>query len=120
MIAPRDHQGSSRDGQVIRRGTLENAWTVGLWVLTRSFRLPPGLLPGVARSHPETSGNKNPSRARPNHRQKVGMAQAIPNILVVEDDRETRSLIAKSLRNNACNWATAGPRDGPRHDRPGG
>jgi two-component system OmpR family response regulator len=35
------------------------------------------------------------------------MAQAIPNILVVEDDRETRSLIAKYLRNNACNVATA-------------
>jgi len=35
------------------------------------------------------------------------MARAIPNILVVEDDRETRSLIAKYLRNNACNVATA-------------
>ena len=35
------------------------------------------------------------------------MAQAIPNILVVEDDRETRSLIAKYLRNNACNVTTA-------------
>src|SRR3954449_12207964 len=100
MIAP-------RDGQLIRRGTLEHASTVGLWVLTRSFRPPPGLLPGVARSHPETSGNKNPSRARPNHRQKIGMAQAIPNILVVEDDRETRALIARYLRSNACNVTTA-------------
>ena len=35
------------------------------------------------------------------------MAQAIPNILVVEDDRETRTLIAKYLRSNACNVATA-------------
>ena len=35
------------------------------------------------------------------------MAQATPNILVVEDDRETRSLIAKYLRSNACNVATA-------------
>jgi two-component system OmpR family response regulator len=35
------------------------------------------------------------------------MAQAIPNILVVEDDRETRSLIAKYLRSNACNVTTA-------------
>jgi two-component system, OmpR family, response regulator len=35
------------------------------------------------------------------------MAQAAPNILVVEDDRETRSLIAKYLRSNACNVATA-------------
>src|SRR6185369_12872448 len=75
--------------------------------LNEVFRPPPRLLPGVAPSHSETSGNKNPSRARPNHRQKVGMAQAIPNILVVEDDRETRSLIAKYLRNNACNVATA-------------
>ena len=31
---------------------------------------------------------------------------ANPNILVVEDDRETRTLIAKYLRNNACNVTT--------------
>jgi two-component system OmpR family response regulator len=31
------------------------------------------------------------------------MANSSPNILVVEDDRETRTLIAKYLRNNACN-----------------
>jgi two-component system, OmpR family, response regulator len=31
------------------------------------------------------------------------MAIPSPNILVVEDDRETRALIAKYLRNNACN-----------------
>jgi DNA-binding response OmpR family regulator len=30
-----------------------------------------------------------------------------PNILVVEDDRETQALIAKYLRNNACNVTTA-------------
>jgi len=35
------------------------------------------------------------------------MAQATPNILVVEDDRETRMLIAKYLRANACNVTTA-------------
>lgn len=32
---------------------------------------------------------------------------ATPNILVVEDDRETRSLIAKYLRTNSCNVTTA-------------
>jgi two-component system, OmpR family, response regulator len=31
-----------------------------------------------------------------------------PNILVVEDDRETRTLIAKYLRNNACNVTVVG------------
>ena len=36
------------------------------------------------------------------------MTQASPNILVVEDDRETRTLIAKYLRSNSCNVATAG------------
>jgi two-component system OmpR family response regulator len=36
------------------------------------------------------------------------MAQASPNILVVEDDRETRTLIARYLRTNACNVATVG------------
>ena len=35
------------------------------------------------------------------------MAQAAPHILVVEDDRETRALIAKYLRTNACNVTTA-------------
>src|SRR5579859_5989643 len=35
------------------------------------------------------------------------MAPVPPNILVVEDDRETRTLIAKYLRNNACNVTTA-------------
>src|ERR1700759_5860909 len=35
------------------------------------------------------------------------MATASPNILVVEDDRETRTLIAKYLRTNACNVTTA-------------
>jgi two-component system OmpR family response regulator len=32
---------------------------------------------------------------------------ASPNILVVEDDRETRALIARYLRTNACNVTTA-------------
>jgi two-component system, OmpR family, response regulator len=35
------------------------------------------------------------------------MAQTSPNILVVEDDRETRALVAKYLRNNSCNVTTA-------------
>ncbi len=35
------------------------------------------------------------------------MATAPPNILVVEDDRETRALIAKYLRSNGCNVTTA-------------
>jgi two-component system, OmpR family, response regulator len=43
------------------------------------------------------------------------MPTASPNILVVEDDRETRTLIAKYLRNNDCNVTTAG--DGREMDR---
>jgi two-component system OmpR family response regulator len=35
------------------------------------------------------------------------MATTSPNILVVEDDRETRTLIAKYLLSNACNVTTA-------------
>ena len=38
---------------------------------------------------------------------KTGMTQAVPNVLVVEDDRETRALIAEYLRNNSCNVTTA-------------
>src|SRR5262245_49865691 len=40
---------------------------------------------------------------RPNLGQTELMAIPSPNILVVEDDRETRTMIAKYLRNNACN-----------------
>jgi two-component system OmpR family response regulator len=36
------------------------------------------------------------------------MAQPSPNILVVEDDRETRTLIANYLRANSCYVTTAG------------
>jgi two-component system, OmpR family, response regulator len=35
------------------------------------------------------------------------MSTASPHVLVVEDDRETRALIAKYLRANACNVTTA-------------
>jgi two-component system, OmpR family, response regulator len=35
------------------------------------------------------------------------MSTTTPHILVVEDDRETRALIAKYLRGNNCNVATA-------------
>src|SRR6266496_141970 len=84
----------------------EDVPTVGLTTLTRPFRRLAGVLRRVAGVALETSGNKNPSRAPPNHRQEF-MAQPPPNILVVEDDRETRTLIAKYLRNNACNVTTA-------------
>src|SRR6185437_4927341 len=75
-------------------------WLIGL---TRPLRG----LPDVAGRPPETSGNKNPSPPGANHRQKSGMAQPSPNILVVEDDRETRALIAKYLRTHACHVTTA-------------
>src|SRR3954465_5029307 len=35
------------------------------------------------------------------------MNQSSPSILVVEDDRETRALIARYLRSNACSVTTA-------------
>jgi two-component system OmpR family response regulator len=44
----------------------------------------------------------------PNLGQTKRMAIPSPNILVVEDDRETRTLIAKYLRNNACNVTAVG------------
>ena len=43
------------------------------------------------------------------------MAIPNPNILVVEDDRETRTLITKYLRNNACNVTAV--RDGREMSR---
>src|ERR1700721_2323045 len=65
------------------------------------------MLPRVARVARETLRNKNPWSVATNHRQRLRMAPVSPNILVVEDDRETRALIAKYLRNNACNVMTA-------------
>src|SRR5258708_22462992 len=44
---------------------------------------------------------------RPESPTRVGMAQPSPNIPVVEDDRETRTLIAKYLRPNAFNTTTS-------------
>jgi PleD family two-component response regulator len=75
--------------------------------LNKTFFAPGAMLPRVTGAGSETSGNKNPYRIGPNHRQKVVMVAATPNILVVEDDRETRALIAKYLRTNACNVTTA-------------
>src|SRR6202048_4590143 len=75
--------------------------------LTRPFYCLAGMLPCVARTTPEMFRNKNPSSILPNQRQRVRMATASPNILVVEDDRETRALIAKYLRTNAYNVTTA-------------
>ena len=66
----------------------------------------PGLM-NATKATPEILRNKNPGWVFPNHRQRVRMATASPNILVVEDDRETRALIAKYLRTNACNVTTA-------------
>jgi two-component system, OmpR family, response regulator len=53
--------------------------------------------------HPETKILRGPRRIT----DKGFMAQPPPSILVVEDDRETRALIAKYLRANACNVTTA-------------
>src|ERR1700680_1797984 len=75
--------------------------------LTRPFYCLAGMLPCVARTTPEMFRNKNPSSVLSSKRQRIRMATASPNILVVEDDRETRTLIAKYLRTNACNVTTA-------------
>jgi two-component system, OmpR family, response regulator len=74
-----------------------------LAVLTDPF----AVLRTVAAGPVETSGNKKISQVAPNHRQDIDMAQPQPNILIVEDDRETRNLIAKYLRANSCNVMTA-------------
>jgi PleD family two-component response regulator len=65
------------------------------------------MLPGVTPAAPEISGNKIPGPVLLESHSKVRMATAPPNILVVEDDRETRSLIAKYLRGNGCNVTAA-------------
>jgi hypothetical protein len=79
---------------------LVSAPTVGLMILTECSDWPAGMLPDVAPRVSETPGNKIPAS-------KVRMPVTAPNILVVEDDRETRLLIAKYLRNNACHVTTA-------------
>src|ERR1700754_3213154 len=62
--------------------------------------------PGVAGCYGKPGRNKLKQKSSPfgpNLGQTKLMAIPTPNILVVEDDRETRTLIAKYLRNNACN-----------------
>jgi hypothetical protein len=66
------------------------------------------MLPCVARTMSEVFRNKKSFVGSPrNQRLRIRMATASPNILVVEDDRETRTLIAKYLRTNSCNVTTA-------------
>src|SRR6476620_3808282 len=62
--------------------------------------------PVVAGCCGNTFGNNQKQKSSPfgpNLGQTKLMANPSPNILVVEDDRETRTLIAKYLRNNSCN-----------------
>src|SRR5690348_3919570 len=62
------------------------------------------MLQRARQKHPETKILRLPRRITD---KRDRMAQPSPNILVVEDDRETRTLIAKYLRTNACNVTTA-------------
>src|ERR1700744_1204161 len=76
-------------------------------ILNETFLLPNKR---VAWRYPKDSRNiwkQNSWQLLLESQSKVRMATAPPNILVVEDDRETRSLIAKYLRSNACNVMTA-------------
>jgi two-component system OmpR family response regulator len=59
----------------------------------------------VTRARTETSGHNKFSYSLAIAGEGTDMAS--PNILVVEDDRETRALIAKYLTANACNVTTA-------------
>ena len=63
--------------------------------------------PGIACCCTRT-GRNNPKQKSSPFGPNLGQTKRIanPNILVVEDDRETRTLIAKYLRNNACNVTT--------------
>src|ERR1700761_8224685 len=65
------------------------------------------MLRGVAPAKTEIYGNKKVTQLTEMSGKGFGMPPVPPNILVVEDDRETRTLIAKYLRNNACNVTTA-------------
>ena len=81
--------------------------TVRLMVLTRSFIARPACCADVAKRDVRNIAKQKSFAGCPESPTKVHMAMASPNILVVEDDRETRALIAKYLRTNACNVTTA-------------
>ncbi len=61
----------------------------------------------VAGRTSETIRNKKPAETPSNQGQSFGTMTASPSILVVEDDRETRALIARYLKTNAFQVATA-------------
>src|SRR5258708_32135754 len=75
--------------------------------LTRPFYCPIGMLPAVSSRGLRNITTQKCFADRPESSTKVHMAPASPNILVVEDDRETRALSAKYLRSNACHVTTA-------------
>src|ERR1700739_1661904 len=56
------------------------------------------------RKYPETKNLRRQGRITD---KRDDMTQPSPNILLVEDDRETRALIAKYLRTNSCHVTTA-------------
>jgi two-component system OmpR family response regulator len=72
------------------------------------------LLPYVTLGRHSNRAKQNFPAKAANPGQKVRMANP-PHILVVEDDRETRTLIAKYLRANSCNVTVAA--DGREMDK---
>jgi two-component system OmpR family response regulator len=72
------------------------------------------MLPCVTLDRYSNKAKQNFPAKVANPRQKVRMANP-PHILVVEDDRETRTLIAKYLRTNSCNVTVAA--DGREMDK---
>src|SRR6185437_16076144 len=79
----------------------------GLIMLTGPSCCPVRALRRVAERTLEISRNKNRPPGSSESSSKVCMLSSPPNILVVEDDRETRTLIAKYLRTNGCNVTAA-------------
>ncbi|SHH37517.1 Response regulator receiver domain-containing protein [Bradyrhizobium erythrophlei] len=65
------------------------------------------MLPRFTREASENTRKQKSSAETPESLTKIRMAMATPNILVVEDDRKTRALIAKYLRTNSCYVTTA-------------
>src|SRR5258707_849979 len=99
MMTPRGPEWFLRDTPKLR-----------LILLTRPCCCLAAVLPCVApccNRKPRNIRKQKSFAETPESLTKVCMAMATPNILVVEDDRETRTLIAKYLRTNSCNVTTA-------------
>lgn len=73
------------------------------------------MFPDVSNSASETFGNKKPVQGQPGNPAYIALMSTESHVLIVEDDREIRTLVARLLRSNGFRVSEAG--DGASMDK---